>query len=347
MPSGLAPSDRTARRSAPSAPESPVELQSDLNPAQPAVKPIVVLFVDDEQALCNLFLKRFENAFAVHTAADGAEGLAALRQHPEIDVVITDIRMPRMTGLEFVRRAKQAGTDASFIVVSGHADAGDVIEALRNGARNFLPKPYSLGELEQSIRTEARQLREFRAHQAAEARDRALDNCVVSVDRLTYQIPNDLTWVSPLAFRLVGLLGSAFADRPDLKLNVALGLVEIITNAIEHGNLGVGAKEKVDLKSRGDRAYRAELERRAAIEPYSTRHVHIACSVDTEKVEFEISDEGAGFDVSRLPDPTNPENLFSPSGRGLLLTQAFLDEVRFNRRGNSVTLVKYRTRAED
>jgi CheY-like chemotaxis protein len=322
----------------------PVEPPIDSAPAQRAAQPIVVLFVDDEQALANLFVKRFENTFVVYTASNGQDGLDMMRRHPEIDVVVTDIRMPVMTGLEFVRQAKQSGTDASFIVVSGHADAGDVIEALRGGARNFLQKPYSLAELEQSIRNEVRQLREFRAHQVAEARERALDSCLVSVQRLAYRIPNDLSWVSPLAFRLVGLLGPEFAQRPDLKLNVALGLMEIVTNAIEHGNLGVGGKEKIELKSKGERLYRAELERRAALEPYRSRHVLILCSVDSEKAVFDISDEGTGFDVNALPDPTNPENLFSPSGRGILLTRAFLDEVQFSRRGNSVTLIKYRAR---
>jgi anti-sigma regulatory factor (Ser/Thr protein kinase) len=232
--------------------------------------------------------------------------------------------------------------DSSFIVVSGHADAQDVIQALRNGARNFLQKPYSLAELEQSILTEVRQLREYRAHEAAEARERALDRCVVAVERLAYKIPNDLNWVTPLAFRLVGMLGAEFVERNDIKMNVALGLIEMITNAIEHGNLGVDGKEKIALKTKSERDYKAELERRASTEPYSKRYVHIVCSLDSEKAQFEISDEGKGFDVSKLPDPTNPENLFAPSGRGILLTRAFLDDVKFSRRGNSVTLVKYR-----
>jgi len=304
----------------------------------------VVLFVDDEPGLCALFARRFEKSFVIHTAFNGRLGLELLQQHSEIDVVVTDIRMPEMSGLEFVREAKASGSDAAFIVVSGHADAEDIIEALRNGARNFLQKPYALGELEQSILTEVRLRREYRAHQVVEARERALDRCVVAVERLAYKIPNDLSWVSPLAFRLVGMLGTEFAEREDIKMNIALALIEMITNAIEHGNLAVDGKEKIALKTKGEGDYMAELERRASLEPFRSRTVRIVCSMDADKAQFEISDEGTGFDVANLPDPTNPENLFSPSGRGVLLTRAFLDDVRYNRAGNSVTLVKFRAR---
>ena len=57
-------------------------------------------------------------------------------------------------------------------------------------------------------------------------------------------------------------------------------------------------------------------------------------------VEFEITDEGEGFEEKEVNDPTEPENLLKPSGRGLLLMRAFMDMVRFNSKGNSVTLSK-------
>jgi CheY-like chemotaxis protein len=323
-----------------------VEVLQAVTPEQPGAQPAVVLFVDDEASLCQLFVKRFEKSFVIHTASNGQEGLDVLAQHPEIDVVVTDIRMPVMSGLDFIREAKAKGIEASFIVVSGHADAGDVIQALRNGARNFLQKPYPLNELEQSIVSEVKQLREFRAHQVAQARERELDRLVVSVERLAFGVPNDLSWVSPLAFRLVGLVGAGFSDRQDVKMNVALGLIEMITNAIEHGNLGVGGREKIELKSKGGSDYEEELKRRASTEPYRSRQVHVTCSMDADRVVFQIADEGKGFDVSRLPDPTDPENLFAPSGRGILLTRAFMDEVHYEAHGNQVTLIKYRKRRD-
>jgi serine/threonine-protein kinase RsbW len=52
-----------------------------------------------------------------------------------------------------------------------------------------------------------------------------------------------------------------------------------------------------------------------------------------------VSDEGAGFDPSRVPDPTRPENLNRPGGRGLFLIRSLMDEMEYNERGNSLRMV--------
>ena len=61
-------------------------------------------------------------------------------------------------------------------------------------------------------------------------------------------------------------------------------------------------------------------------------------------MEVSIRDEGDGFDPSKLPDPTDPENLDRPCGRGVMLMRAFMDDVRYNATGNEVTLVRKRIR---
>ena len=56
-----------------------------------------------------------------------------------------------------------------------------------------------------------------------------------------------------------------------------------------------------------------------------------------------ITDQGSGFDPAALPDPTTEENLQKPTGRGIMLMRAYMDEVRFNEKGNQVHLVKKNT----
>jgi anti-sigma regulatory factor (Ser/Thr protein kinase) len=62
--------------------------------------------------------------------------------------------------------------------------------------------------------------------------------------------------------------------------------------------------------------------------------------VTQQKATFIITDEGPGFDVSSLPDPTDPANLETPSGRGLLLMRTFMDDVKYNATGNRCTMIK-------
>jgi anti-sigma regulatory factor (Ser/Thr protein kinase) len=66
--------------------------------------------------------------------------------------------------------------------------------------------------------------------------------------------------------------------------------------------------------------------------------------MDAEHVRFVITDEGAGFDHSNLPDPTDPANLLSSHGRGILMTRIYMDEVSYNPVGNQVTLVRRKKR---
>ena len=78
-----------------------------------------------------------------------------------------------------------------------------------------------------------------------------------------------------------------------------------------------------------------------------SKRVTVSASITAERAVFTIADQGDGFDARKFPDPTDTASLLAPSGRGLALASAFLDEVRFNDRGNEVTLVKHRSPKSD
>ena len=67
--------------------------------------------------------------------------------------------------------------------------------------------------------------------------------------------------------------------------------------------------------------------------------MHVTVRLTQTEATFVVRDEGPGFDVDSLPDPRDPENLTKPSGRGVLLIRTFMDEVRFNEKGNEITMV--------
>jgi serine/threonine-protein kinase RsbW len=95
--------------------------------------------------------------------------------------------------------------------------------------------------------------------------------------------------------------------------SVELAVDEALVNAIEHGN---------DSDER--------------------KHVQFCCRISPRKIRVEITDEGPGFNPDCLPDPTSPERLGCPGGRGVLLMRAFMDHVEFLGRGNHVVLQKGR-----
>ena len=72
------------------------------------------------------------------------------------------------------------------------------------------------------------------------------------------------------------------------------------------------------------------------------KHVRFACRVSPKRIHVEITDEGPGFDPDSLPDPTAPDHLGEPGGRGVLLMRAFMSHVEFRDHGNHVVLEKIR-----
>ncbi len=72
------------------------------------------------------------------------------------------------------------------------------------------------------------------------------------------------------------------------------------------------------------------------------KQVHIECCVAPQRVRIEITDEGDGFDPTSVPDPTDPDRLECPSGRGVMLIKAFMSRVTYNDTGNSLVMEKDR-----
>jgi len=135
------------------------------------------------------------------------------------------------------------------------------------------------------------------------------DNWTWQCDRV---IPSDAAVGRRLLDDVLEQLDILHWSRRDI-FGVYLAVEEALTNAILHGNAMDAGK-----------------------------HVQFSCRISPEKIRVEITDEGPGFDPDRLPDPTAPDRLECPGGRGVLLMRAFMSHVEFRDRGNHVVLEKER-----
>jgi two-component system response regulator MprA len=106
-----------------------------------------VLVVDDDRAVRDSLRRSLEfNGYEVALASDGAEGLVAIgSQHP--DVVVIDVMMPRLDGIETTRALRAAGNDVPVLVLTARDAVGDRVEGLDAGADDYLTKPFALEEL--------------------------------------------------------------------------------------------------------------------------------------------------------------------------------------------------------
>ncbi|WP_151087754.1 sigma-54-dependent transcriptional regulator [Hymenobacter baengnokdamensis] len=111
-----------------------------------------ILIIDDEKSIRHTLkeILEFEN-YQVDQAEDGPAGLDLLIQQ-KYDVVLCDIKMPKMDGLEVLERARTLAPDAAFIMVSAHGNIETAVEATKKGAFDFLPKPPDLNRLLVTVR---------------------------------------------------------------------------------------------------------------------------------------------------------------------------------------------------
>jgi two-component system, NtrC family, response regulator AtoC len=111
-----------------------------------------ILIIDDEPSLRQTVSTILgEEGYEVHAASDGREGLErALQLEP--DMVVTDVRMPGMPGLEFLERYRAEGGDALVIVMTAYGSTELAIDAMKKGAYDYIPKPFSADQLVLTIR---------------------------------------------------------------------------------------------------------------------------------------------------------------------------------------------------
>lgn len=117
--------------------------------------PLRVLFVDDEDELVSAVVERLE--IRGLEAVGETSGSAALErlEREAFDVVVVDVKMPGIGGLEVIRRIKDHKPDLEVILLSGHGSAGDSEEGLRLGAYDYLMKPIKIDVLVEHIRQAA------------------------------------------------------------------------------------------------------------------------------------------------------------------------------------------------
>jgi class 3 adenylate cyclase len=140
-----------------------------------------ILVVDDEPDLEALVLQKFrkqirDGAVTFMFAHDGLEALQSIEQHPDVDMVVSDINMPRMDGLSLLQKLQEAEDKKSTIIVSAYGDMSNIRTAMNRGAFDFLTKPIDFGDLETTIDKTMRHveaLREARRRQAEAERAHA------------------------------------------------------------------------------------------------------------------------------------------------------------------------------
>ncbi len=107
-----------------------------------------ILYVDDEKGNCDYFKSAFRREHVIHTAYSGYEALEILKSSQKISLILTDQRMPEMSGVEFLEKSLMLAPEAIRILVTGYSDMKTVIDAINKGqVYHYIPKPWSYDEM--------------------------------------------------------------------------------------------------------------------------------------------------------------------------------------------------------
>lgn len=145
--------------------------------------PVKVLVVDDEPDVASLLRQRFrrqirQSVYQFLFAGDGEQGLAELRRHPDIDVILSDINMPGMDGLTFLGKIGELSPTARTVIVSAYSDTSNIRVAMNRGAFDFLVKPIDFQDLEVTIEKTYKHVADLRRKQRSDAENQTLRSLV-------------------------------------------------------------------------------------------------------------------------------------------------------------------------
>jgi CheY-like chemotaxis protein len=297
-----------------------------------------VLVVDDsavDRRLAGGILEKM-SAVSVDYATNGAEALTKIERSPP-DVVITDLQMPEMDGLELTGAIRDSFPLVPVILMTAHGSEEIAVAALARGAASYVPKAKLAQELPETVES-------VLAVSKADRHNERLGDCLYRTAN-EFVLDNDSALVFPLVDHCQRLVTKMKLCDETGRIRVGIALEEALLNALYHGNLELSADELRDARSAmvsNGKSNGNMLEERRRKSPYCDRRIHFQVSVSNDEAQFVIRDEGPGFNPANVPDPTDPANLERESGRGLLLMRSFMDDVTYSPTGNQVTLVKRR-----
>jgi two-component system response regulator HydG len=184
-----------------------------------------VLVVDDDQAIREALSRTLEKlGYDVVLADDGQAGLDRLREG-EIHILLADLQMPKLSGQELLKAARAIAPEVEVIVITGHGTVEDAVEAMKDGAYDFITKPFKRVQLERTIR------------RAAEKQALALQNRRLQ-DRLDeIQGGGRIIGTSPLILKTLDLVRQVAPSTATILIQGESGTgKELIADAIHHGS---------------------------------------------------------------------------------------------------------------
>jgi len=282
-----------------------------------------VLVVDDDPNLASMLDALLtQDQYAVLTAKDGVEGQEVLQQNADaISAILLDWAMPRMSGIEFLQwiKTEPGLKEIPVVMHTALTEPEHLKEAIDGGAFYYLPKPASPQIIHTIVKAA---VSDFEARSTLLKKLSESENPFRMLQEGTFRI-RTIREGEYLAVRIANAC-------PDPER--ASMVVEVITNAIEHGNLGITYLEKGKFMEQG--TWYQEVERRLEFPENASKFVNVMVQRHPSKMTVLVQDQGPGFDFQKYLD-LDTSRILDNHGRGIAIARAYLD-LQYLGNGNKV-----------
>lgn len=300
------------------------------------VTPPSVLFIDDDQGICDAFELFFEDAGWKYTIApDGITGLEYALNN-KYDIIITDLIIPGLSGLDLVKEVHKYKPGQVMLVVSGSGMVDTAMSAIREGAVDFIKKPIDFGNLRSTVYRITSGLREENLEHKMYGS--------LSAQHAEYElIAQDFFTGTPALPILADLVRANLIDTGE-RLRLTLAYQEAVTNAVDHGNLELSSTLKDNISINGIDSY--QLTRRSRMEDpiYGGRKIWITTDYREGCLKITIRDQGKGFVLPRQHEIESKGASLNCYGRGMTIISGAMDEVEYRLNGTEIVMTKKITR---
>ncbi len=293
----------------------------------------VILLAEDSPTHTALMKSLLQDAsHTVHCAVNGEVALSMLAT-VRPDIVVTDLRMPEMNGLELVQAITESRPELPSVVVTARGSEALAVDALALGAANFVPK--------NSLSTLLAHVVERTVRMAEMDRLYGQFPGQLLEPEFSFSLSNHVASIEPATLFIVQSLAAAGCMNPTSRVRVGAAIASAIFNAICYGNLVIEDDDtSVGRMLAGDESGEIDLRGRAGAAPFCDRRVELKVSIAQNDTRVLVSHEGPGSMARMLPAPGTPESFELEQCRGLMLMTSFMDDVVFHNNASEVVMVK-------
>ncbi|MCO8121790.1 response regulator [Stieleria sp. TO1_6] len=291
------------------------------------------ILVVDDSATQSFLISRIlqDQGNTVLNAANGIEALQVLQDNT-VDLVVTDMQMPEMNGVQLIRKMRSTCPLIPAILVTAFGSEDLAAEALGTGAANYISKEHAGILLAETVR---------RVIRFVDANAESLDlKGALTRSKYEFIIDCDIERIDPLACLMVRLMATMNVLHTGDRIRMAEALRYLLFHSIVHCNLEepvhTAPMSTADALTLVSAKHRDESARQL-----TDRIVTLRFDVNDRRAKFRVSHDGAGDSIRKAPLPGTPQSFADERGRGMLLLTSVMDEVRIDHNNASVTLVKY------